>query len=684
MRSSVTSARASTTNATDASHPLPRTQVIEVALVSLAAAAVAAFFLGVYPVRGFTMPIGWDTPVYLGHASFVAERGLTGVPDTLPPPEKVLGSRAAFPLVALPLSGVFGVSTFKVAAAVPVAAATALALAAAALVSYARRWGAWQSAAVVVAVGVSPVLIRLMAPETYTDNLFAAAMFTAALLPVTSMVEGGEGFLPALLLTSAAGLANPPFFPTILAVLGVTALAYGPPSWRAWRGGRRPPWSTPAGRLLALSAGAASVAALGLFGLLRAAPEVWAIERRELAKKLRQDVSLYRLPLTLPLAALGAASLGLDGRSRVRDDATRRDGEAAAPARHPESPPFLPLVLGAWVAVAAVGVVSYLVGLNVPAHRLLASLVPFPILVAVGLLWLGRAVARRARAAAGVALVLAGLVALSYLGYRSFYIDLPDERGVEWLEEAKVQDAATASAYLDAAGVPRRAAVVFVVDDTGLNPRSYVPEMAYIIRSVLPPHRAEASYFYVGSPERFLAGRPTFREHPGSYNTISRSLWPAVRELVPRRPVALMLASFNPSYPRVAREHPRWVVAPGVVAVRGPRPASTVATPPIPSGPRDAAQAALLGAGTLSLLFLVGLGFALALLPRRARTFEVVAVSPAFGIAALILGGLLLDAFGLRLQGFVAALTALALALAGAAAAAAARTRRRGMATATG
>lgn len=640
------------------------------AAVAAVAGLAALFYLALYAVKRYPMPIGWDTPRYLAQANLVAVHGLTGVPHALPPPGKVLASRAGFPVVVLTLSSVFTASPFKLAVAVPVAATVAMALAAGAFVSAALRRGAATLAAVAAVVAVSPVAVRLMAPETYTDNLLAAALFAAALTPVLLAVRepegaGRRGAPAAAILLGAGGIAHAPFFAVVAAALALAAAAYGPASWRAWRGGAGA-WGTPSGRLLATVAGGGVVAAVGILGFLRTAPDTPLLSPGELKKKLREDVGLYLFPVTAPLAAAGAAVLGATAR---RD----RSGGARLALT----------AMVAWGLVLAAGVALFFAGANVPAHRFLAMLLPLPVLAAVAVLalgrWAGRRVASRVVAGAVVALAIGGL---ALLGWRDLYVTLADHRGVEWLDPAKVQEAANAAAYLDRARVPASRPVVFVVDDPGANPLSYVPEMAYIVRSALPASRVPSSWFYVGNPERYLAGRPTLRRHPRTYDTNSRRFWrPLARMLAsaPRRPVALMLRSTDPLFQSEAARHPDWVVAPGVLALEGPRPAAPLPAALAPSGIRTVPQGVVIGGGTLILLALVGLGWAIALLPRGVRAFEVLALCPAIGIGFLLLAGIVLDAVGVGLLGWGGTLT---VAVAGAAGLAAgwARIRREGLA----
>jgi hypothetical protein len=313
--------------------------------------------------------------------------------------------------------------------------------------------------------------------------------------------------------------------------------------------------------------------------------------------------------------------------------------------------------------VTVIGLIDFYAGSRTAAHRLLSFLLPFPLLLAVGVLGLGRTMAVRARTA-GVAVVLAGIGVVAFIGYRDLYVNLPAKRGIAFLDVGKVQDATEAAAYLERS-VPQGKPVVFVIDDRGPNPLSWVPEMAYMIRSVLPAERIPHAYVYVGDPRNYLAGKPTYRDSPADYNVNVQRFWPTIRRLLPDRPVALLLASYNGAYPDYAATHPGSVVAPRVAVVSGPKPRATIQPPPFPRGPHGIVRTGLLGVGTLLVLALVGSGWALAALPRSLRSFELVALSPAVGIGALVAGGMLMDAMGFRLSGPGGLLTPILVAAAG-------------------
>src|SRR5207244_3286013 len=177
-----------------------REQLPSLILIAVAGGLVAAFFLALYAVKQYPMPIGWDTPRYLDQTNLVAAHGLAGVPQHLPPPIKTLPSRGGFPIVILTLSSLFHAGTFTLAAVAPPAAAVAIALAAGALVPASLR--AWRA---------------------------------------------GDAFL-----------------------------------------------ATPSARLAGALAGGGAVAAAGIFGVLRAAPDTPKLSRGELLKKVHDDVPLYR------------------------------------------------------------------------------------------------------------------------------------------------------------------------------------------------------------------------------------------------------------------------------------------------------------------------------------------------------------------------------------------------------
>jgi hypothetical protein len=619
--------------------------------VGVAAGAIAIFLYGIYVIGRFPMPVGWDTARYLDQVGLVATRGLAHVPTSLPYPSSTLASRAGFPVLVLSLAGAMRTSTFVTAATVPPSVAIAIALAAGAFLSWSLRGDHWTFGLAALVVGVSAMVVRLYLPETYSDSLCAMALVTAGMLPALSYLRDGRGFLAAALLIGTAGVAHGPLFALFIGVLGLVALTYVPESYRTWRAGTTKAGSTPAARLAAVLGAAIALPAVAILGLLRAAPNTPHQVRSQYVVKLRDDLSLYWFPLTLPLAAIGAAAAA---GWRHLPLVSRPDGDAP---KTRAAMGFLLRVSIVWGAVTVVMIVAFLAGMDLPAHRFLAFFLPLPLLVALGVVCIAGLVERRAarrdpRTArrAGVTVAAAGLAILTLLGGFDLYVSIVHRRGAEWLSVAKVQNSATASAYLRAAGVPATAPVVYVFDKANL--RSNLPLMTYVMRTALAPARMRSVYVYLGTPENYTAGTPTFRPQDPTYDSTESAYWPGVSKVLPRHPVALLLQAFNPAYGRIAAAHPEWVVGPGVIALGGGRAGVTVTAAAIPAHPGNPLVGAVYAAGTILLLFLAGIGWALALLPSGTRGFEAAALAPAFGIAGILLTGVLLDTvLGVRLRG---------------------------------
>lgn len=626
---------------------LRRAPLASLVPLALAVTLLGTFFLGSYFKDGYGMPIGWDTARYLSQANFAAEYGLGGLQRIDPPPERILSSRVAFSVVDLSLSSLFSIDRFKVAAAIPAAAAIALALSAAVLASASLGGNAWEAAAFALVVGFSSTIVRLFAPEAYTENLLAGASLLAAVAILAAARFDARAAVAAVLLFVAGAVTHGPSAAIVGGAVAVAALIFLPSSLRAWRSKRAPLLDTLPGRAVVVGGVALALVALVLFGLLGVTPDRFAIPRRTLEVKLGADLQLHRLPLTVPIAALGLAAFSaVAAKSRHL-----RQKRAAQTSRHWASPALsLALLLG-WMSVCAAGILAFYLGRASPAHRFLAFMIPLPILVGMGILATARFVGRGRPLWVGVAVAVAGVAAVGVLGYRTLYVELPRDRGVLWIDASKIQEAANAAAYLDAAHVPKRSPVVFIVEDRGPEPTSYVPLLANMIRTVLPPERIPYTYLYLGDPRRYLGGEPTLREEPPSYNTASNYFFRPLQPVLAARPVALITSSFNPEFNSFVSEHPDTIVAPSVAVVHGPQPREPVAPVPIPRAPRPPFQVLAVGAATTGLLALVGLGWAMALLPGGARLLDRVALAPSLGIAFMVIAGLVVDGAGVRLTG---------------------------------
>src|SRR5262245_45906638 len=301
-----------------------------------------AFFLWIYPAKGFTVPIGWDTSRYLWRTTVAQSVGLAHLEEGVPHYVNADPARPAFPVLAGSLSSLFGANHFRLAAALPAVAAAAVALAAGAFVGTILRRPAWQVVAVAVGVGTSAFMVRMLGPEAYQDNLFAAAVFVSACTALGLAVWDRRALVPAIALFGAGGVIHWAFFVFMVATVALAALAYGPESWRRWRAGE-PILGTPTARLAEGMAGGAALAAVTIFGVLGTTTRSPRLSPEEFDKKLHSDLPKYRFLTTLPLAALGAVALWLRARTApggAEIDASGSGADDEVPADAPNRTRF--------------------------------------------------------------------------------------------------------------------------------------------------------------------------------------------------------------------------------------------------------------------------------------------------------------------------------------------------------
>jgi len=458
-----------------------------------------------------------------------------------------------------------------------------------------------------------------------------------------------------MLLLAAGVLIHWVFVVVFAAVLAGVALICLPGSIRS----RREPGGfarSPTARLAKILAGGAALGTLGLIAFLSAEPSPPRLPRQTFQTKLGFDAPKYAFPLTAPLAAIGVAALARIPADRPDRTPARRRGL------------WLALV---WAGTAAGAVVLLVAGSPVPAHRFLAFAMGIPLLVAAGLTGAARALRGRVAGTAGLALgafvVVAGIVASVVLGFRAWSGAHP------WIPERQAAQAATAGRYLRA--VPGDAPVVFLVDLAGATPLSSTSEAFHVIRSGLPASEIARTLVYLGDPGDFLAGRPTLRPSPPTFDESSLQHWPSVRAVLDEHPIALMMPSLNRGFAAAVRAHPDWLVAPGLVVIEGPRATALTGSAPTVPAPLGGVKLALLTAAFLLTLAVLGSGWSVSLV--EADWLERTALAPAFGIAALVVGGVIADRLGLGLTGGPAVGLVLVVAALGWAAVSAVRVRRR-------
>ena len=593
--------------------------VRDVLLVAVPAAVLMAFFLSLYVLRGFRFPVGADAPVYLWWARLAGHEGLSAV-----------GNRPGTTTLSLLLGGTLGLTQSAVLAVFGAALGTAAGLASAALTDLTagtvdrmgpgsgRTSGTVRFLLAAVLVGTFAVHLA----DGYFANLAFAALFltAAALLAVPSR----PCTIAAALVLGAAGLAHPLFWLVGATILALTAL----PAVARWagvrRGARDGSGSGSRDEVRRIGAGLSGGALVGGAGLLALLPgpsplgvdtsKDAFLRRAGLTGSLRADYldrfarhwARFALPVSVPVAAVGA---------------WKAEG-------------FLGRFLRAGGVVMVLGVVGGLATGLFPAVRFLSFGYVLPLSVAVGLPLLWRLLRRRGRVLAGV--VAAAVVVAMVGGPTVTWL-----RTRPYLNGIEVKRVAEAGRVAEAA--PAGTPLVFLVDNGEPTVSFLATRAANVLRDALPPDRIRDAYVFVGSPQNYLAGRPTLDGDP-EHDALSR-LYLRDVEAAGGRPLAFLLAPFNRPGLGAARQRGD-LLARGVVLLGPhPRPVSTESDPIRPTSSWWLVVAGLL---SFALMAAVGLGWALAVVPRRR---PALALAPAFGAAALILAGVALERLGAPLTG---------------------------------
>lgn len=609
--------------------------------MALMAFVLVGFYVSTYVVHRFSVPLGWDSPGYAWRTELGKAFGAAALPQHIPQPGPVNPGRPGFVVVGGLLSSVLGVHPLRLAEVLPGLMAAAAALAAGVAVSVARR-SRWEGAAVALGVGTSMFMVRAINVEGYQDNIQGLALFAASLTPILLAMRDRRAVIPAALLIGATGLAHWNVMEIGLAVIGLTALVYLPAAVRAVRVEGRNFTDTAVVRLTLAAAAGAGLAWAGIVGVLSAPLPSPRVDIGQFIGKVRRDLPAYGLPFTLGAAGVGAVALA--GSASERDQ--RASGSRA----------LLVLML-AWCQVTVLAFVGeWSLGKGIPGHRVLAICLAIPILGVIGLSWLGGWVGKRKRAL-GTVLVLVGLAGSAYLGQAEWSSYRPVMKADQLVQSE------TAARYLDGASVAAGRPVIFVVDTAEADAWSEVWLAAHTLRAGLPPDRIQSMYVFVGGAEDYLAKRPSSLPpgppeaagiSPSEYRSISGLYFSALVPTYDRWPVVLILASTSPEYASWTSTHPGSEVGPGVAVVRGPVLSAALLAASNPVAPPSLPDMVWLAAAGLAILMVAGGGWTVAMLGRWTRGPEAAALSIAVGAAALLAGGVLLDATGLALSGWKA------------------------------
>jgi hypothetical protein len=624
----------------------PRAALRIALLLAVPAAAVGALYLMTYAVHHYAFPVGYDTPKYLWRTDLVAANGVHALVGSAPLPFHVNADRPGFPVLVSTLAAVLGSSSARVAMVLPACMAALIGLGAGAFSLSALDQPRWAVPVFVLATGASVNVSRMAGPG-YDDNLILAAIVVAAGAMALAGADGRPALAGAVLLLSAGALVHWIFAVLFAGVLAVVAAALLPESRREWRTGRSA-WETPSGRLAEVLGASALIGGMGLLSLGAGEPSPPKLPGESFRVKFRRDVPRYAFPPAIAVAAIGAAALARTV------PAARRRGLA---------------LLTVWALSGAGGALLLAIGLGVPAHRLVAFGLGLPMLVAAGLVAVaGLCAGRGSRVGrtVGALVVAAGLAGGSVLAYRAW------DGAHPWMYPKQVGQAELAGEYLQRAGGD--APIVLIMDIGGKTPLSSTALAFHVARAALPAEVVPRTLLYVGEAESFLAGRPTRRPSPPTFDQASLRSWPSVRDALAKTPIAVMMPAYSRGFAAAIAAHPEWLVAPSLAVVQGRRDVGALPTPP-PIEPPGARLLALISVACVLLLALAGSGWAMALVPDGPDV--AAALAPAFGVATLVLGGVLAGRLGLRPSGAGAVALMATVTILGWAAAAAGRRRRR-------
>jgi hypothetical protein len=563
--------------------------------------ALLLFFLGLFLLRHFGLPVGPDGPVYIWWTRLAGHDGLSAV------------HRPGVPALALVLQGL-GLKLTAALAALECVLGASVGTAAAALVrTKTRSKPTWLLA------GVLTGTFAVHLAAGYLANLAFAVLFLAA--GVALALGNRRSTTGAAALLGAAGLAHPLFFPLGLLILGLSAAL-------AWRADRRE-----ALRVIAAGLGGGAILGVG-FLALQAGPGPLAVDtsrdgflrRAGLSDVLRSaylDRFVHRWTRYVEWASIPLAIAGLR-----------------------EATGFVGRFLRAWGIVLVAGVAFSLATGFFPADRFITFGYVVPILAALGLVRLWRALAARPVVAiTATGALTAAMLAGSWIAWA---------REAPFASPLEVQRVTTAN-RLAAAAVPGTP-LVFTVNQKGTAVSFLATRAANVIRAGMPPGRIRDVLVSVPTP---APGAPASKER----RALSRVTGADVRAAVARKgsSLRLLLTPFD-SDPADRTRFTR--VSRGVFATTAELTSGSLAEqqhpidPLLPSSPAGIALATI---ATFALLSAIGLGWAQA---ATRRWFLSAALAPAFGAAAAIVAAVALERIGLSIDRTAGA--ALASALVGA------------------
>lgn len=560
-------------------------------LISAVVVIVAAVFLRPYVEDRARLPNGVDTPGYVNRTLLVYEAGL----NQLTP----FGERPGHPIVTSVLRDVAGGAPLDLARVWPAIFAASIGLAAAALGAGVAAERRWVGAALGIGLAASPFVA--LTAIGYASNLMMDVFAVAAVALAVRVRSGGKGAVGLAALIGASAITHWLFAILLVALLGAYAAGVVLVTWLRRRsdGSSNRSWKDP--RRLLLAVGLGSLVGVMLLLASPERPDHVPSAKQNAEGKIETRLPEMMLEVTIPLAAVGAVLMFL----------------APTPARRRVAPP-----LALWALAAPAGLIAWKAfDMTVP-HRNVPFALGVPALIVLGAAatrsWTdvmaprpGRRTWVIAGAIVSAALVLGAATWLTVRGAETW-----TKPRAAFTEEQLAQ-ASILTAYL--ATIPPDTPIV-VPMGSGL----WRPVRALMV--TLPA-------------ERYLDVKVWRADFFGDAARFRRRL----AKKFPPDTVAVYLAGYSAQIPL-----PGTKLGPGVRLLAGPPPGSDALEPTAPAAMTSRpGELIRLTIASLATLVLLGLGWAILLTGFAA--FVVVCLSPAFGAAALALGGLLAGRLGVPL-----------------------------------
>lgn len=569
-------------------------------LAGLAIASVSIVIL--LPYGGQESPtLSYDTPYYVWRTRAVATDGLDILSEI---PTGAVPDRPGFPVLGAVLGAIGDGDALTFSVVIRAVAAIAIGLAAGSAALETLREPPWAFATFVAGLGTSAAVVGTAVGSL--DQLLVETLLMATAVTVPLVIAGRRGWIAMVMLLAAATAIHWLFTGLFLLLLaGVVAVLLGA-SLAKRRVSTEQERTPRPGRLL-LVLGLAAAATIAGLVLLPALPTHLPGAMSGKGNLLR--LGAYKLPWLLPLAAVGLM-LG-----------ARKDGTSRR---------ITILLMGSWAATVPVAlVISSLLDTPLKLFRIAPFALGIPFLAILGLV----TVASRSHERLGRrgvllgSLVIVGGLLLTMGSPASSFNDTGAARVAE-----KMTHMRTAGRYL--AGFPHRGRpVVFV---TLGSPRL----LDRVARSSVPADMLADVWIFLGRPGDLSEGvpvsdpaRPGLSERARAW---SRVAWPSSTNVLERDPVVIQIT------PPGKQAEGATELVPGVAVIAGPH-----ASPSFePAGPHGFSWLDLLVRTTVALvaLALVGGGWVRALLDVSMPA--AVALSPAFGVAPLVIAGTIVGRIG--------------------------------------